>query len=294
MSVLTELEAAVRAIARDVGAAVVGLGAGWGHGSGIVVAPGRVLTNAHNIRGGDVEVIFANGRSATGDVAGADPDGDVAVVTVDTGDVTPVGWAAEAPAAGTVVFALANPGGRGLRTTYGLVSATRQAFRGPRGRRIAGGLEHTAPLPRGASGGPVVNAAGELVGVNTHRLGEGFYLALPADAELHARVQALGAGEEPHRPRLGIAIAPPRMARRLREAVGLPPLDGLLVQGVEEGSAAHRAGLRRGDLLVSADGRPLASSDALFSTLDGLAPGAQLRLGVVRGADEVEVTVTLA
>ena len=104
-----------------------------------------------------------DGDVREGRVLGADPDLDVAVVGVDTGDAPAVAWEpGDAPRTGTPVFALANPGGRGLRTTFGLVSATGRGFRGPRGRRVAGSIEHTAPLPRGSSGGPLVDLAGNL------------------------------------------------------------------------------------------------------------------------------------
>ena len=102
-------------------------------------------------------------------------------------------WADGAgPSVGQPVFALANPGGRGLRVTFGFVSGVERTFRGPRGRRISGSLEHTAPLLPGSSGGPVLDGDGRLLGINTNRLGEGFYLAIPADATLRGRVDALG------------------------------------------------------------------------------------------------------
>ena len=84
--------------------------------------------------------------------------------------------------------------------TFGLVSAVARAFRGPGGRKIDGSVEHTAPLAPGSSGGALLDADGKLVGLNTNRIGEGFYLALPADAELRARVDALGRGESPDPP----------------------------------------------------------------------------------------------
>jgi len=115
----------------------------------------------------------------------------------------------------------------------------------------------------------------------------GLLLALPADAALAARVEALGRGEAPQRPRLGVALAPPRAAKRLRAAVGLPERDGLLVRGVEPGSPAERAGLERGDLIVAAAGKPLSGFDALFDALDGAEP---LTLTVVRGTEERAVT----
>lgn len=292
MSALEELEQAVGQVAGQVGGAVVGIGRGWGRGSGVVVADGRIVTNAHNLRGDQVTVVFADGRTATGQVQGVDVDGDLAVVAVDTAGATPVTWADEGAslAVGAVVFALANPGGR-LRITAGMVSSVDRAFRGPRGRRIAGSIEHTAPLARGSSGGPVVNRAGQLVGLNTHRLGEGFYLALPADAELRRRIDGLARGESPTRPRLGVGIAPAGVARKLRRAVGLPEREGLLVRVVEEGSPAHAAGVEAGDLIVSVDGQPVTDADQLYAALDRVT-GQRLALGIVRGVDERTVTVS--
>jgi serine protease Do len=290
--VLEALQQAVTEAAETVGPAVVGLGRGWGRGSGVVIAPGQVLTVAHVLRGDEVAVTFSDGRTADGRVAGSDPDLDVAVIAVDTGDIAPPAWEpTDPPLAGTPILALANPGGRGLRTTFGLVTATGRGFRGPRGRRVIGSIEHTAPLPRGSSGGPLVDADGKLLGLNAVRRDGGFILALPADAALRRRADELARGETTTRPRLGVALAPPRVARRLRAAVGLPDRDGLLVRGVVDDSPAATAGVERGDLLVSAADRPLTSMDDLFEALDGA--GETLPLTIVRGTDEREITVDL-
>ncbi|MGH2793280.1 MAG: S1C family serine protease, partial [Actinomycetota bacterium] len=224
-----------------------------------------------------------------------DVDGDIAVVAVDTKDSPAVRWSSdEGPSIGSPVFALANPGGRGLRVTVGLVSGTARSFRGPRGRRISGSLEHTAPLLPGSSGGPIVDEEGTLLGLNTNRLGEGFYLAIPADATLRARVDALGRGEAPERPRLGVAIAPAQVARRLRRAVGLPEADGLLVRGVEDDSPAAHAEIREGDLIVKAGDTPVGDVDDLHAALDALPSGATLTLTILRGTEERQVTVAFA
>src|SRR4051812_11856310 len=95
MSVLEELQDAVTAAADTLGPSVVGLGRGWGRGSGVVTADGVVLTNAHVLRGEDVAVSFADGRTEHGRVAGADPDLDLAAIAVDTGDAAPVAWEPE-------------------------------------------------------------------------------------------------------------------------------------------------------------------------------------------------------
>jgi serine protease Do len=293
MAVLEELEQATRSVAERVGPSVVGIGARWGRGSGIVVAEGTVLTNAHNARGSEVAVSFADGRTVEGSLAGADEDGDLAVISVDTGDAPAVAWSDGEADLGKLVFALANPGGRGLRVTHGFVSGVERSFRGPRGRRIAGSVEHTAPLARGSSGGPIVDAGGRLLGLNTNRAGQGFYLAVPADQVLRDRVDALGRGDAPAAPRLGVAVAPPWVARRMRRAVGLEERDGLLVRGVADQSPAAGAGLRRGDLIVAAGGREVGSADDLFEALDQAGTGGTVQLTVVRGDQERSVSVSL-
>lgn len=295
MPAITELEGALQAAANRTGPAVVGLGRGWRGGSGVVVRPGLVLTSAHNLRHEEATVIFSDERRETGSIAGSDPDLDVALIEVETGEIEPVSW--EAPESevplGKAVFALANPGGRGLRVTAGFVSNATRSFRGPRGRRIAGAIEHTAPMARGSSGGPLIGADGQLLGVNTARVDPGLILAVPAGALLRQRIDAIAKGEQPKAVRLGVALAPPRVARRLRRAVGLPERDGLLIRAVERGSAAERAGLERGDLIVMAQGRATERLDALYEALDEAADVDTLQLEIVRGSDEQTVAVGL-
>src|SRR5687767_9423546 len=293
MNTVQTLQETIAGVAEGVGPSVVGLGRGWGHGSGVVIADGQVLTSAHNLRREDVTVSFQDGRRERGEVAGSDPDLDLAVLAVDTGDAPAVRWEpAEAPGIGAPVVALANPGGRGLRATLGFVSSGERSFRGPRGRRVHGAIEHTAPLPRGSSGGPLVDPDGHLLGLNAVRREGGLILAVPADAAVRKRAAALARGEAAGRPRLGVALAPPRHARRMRSAVGLPERDGLLVRAVVPDGPAARAGLQRGDLIVGAGGRTVGSVDDLFDALDDAA-GGTLVLGVVRGSDERDVDVTL-
>jgi serine protease Do len=293
MAAIAELEQSLRSVAEVAGASVVGIGDRWAVGSGIVVGPGKVVTNAHNVRREEITVTFADGRRASGRAAGVDLDGDVAVVDVDTGGSPALEWAGGGSEIGRIVFALANPGGRGLRATFGIVSGTQRSFRGPRGRKISGSLEHTAPLLPGSSGGPVVDGDGRLLAINTNRLGEGFYLAIPADASLRASVDSLSSGEVPDRVRLGIAAAPPHVARGLRRAVGLPDADGLLVRQVEDDSPAATAGLEEGDLIIAIAGRPVEGIDVLYEALGSTQTGSTLELTVLRGNEERRVVVTL-
>jgi serine protease Do len=292
MTILDEVGASIRQLAEGAGVSVVGIGQRWGVGSGIVLGEGKVLTNAHNVRGDQVTVTFADGRTAEGNVTGHDIDADLAVIGVDTGGAPALPWADGAPAEiGMPVFALANPGGRGLRVTFGFVSGIERPFRGPRGRRVTGSLEHTAPLLPGSSGGPVLTAAGQLLGINTNRLGEGFYLAIPAGDKLRGRADTLARGESAQPPTLGVAIAPNHVARRLRRAVGLPDTDGLLIRGVVADSPAARAGVAQGDLIVAAAGRPIHTHDDLFDALAAVQDGA-IELKIIRGTGELTMQVT--
>jgi serine protease Do len=289
MSLIDDLQGAIQGAAASAGPSVVGIGRHQ-RGSGVVVADGRVLTNAHNLRGDEVTVTFADGRSTVGNVVGVDHDGDLAVISVDTTGAPAITWATDASVSiGAVVFGLAASRSAGSRITLGTVSAVGRAFRGPGGRRISGSIEHTAPLASGSSGGALLDGSGQFIGLNTNRIGEGFYLALPADATLRERVDSLASGTSVERPRLGIAIAPAFVARKMRRSVGLPDRDGLLVRGVEDDSPAARAGVTRGDLIVSVAGKPVTDADEL---LDAIAAAKQpYEILVVRGADDVTVTV---
>ncbi|MDP9240508.1 MAG: S1C family serine protease [Actinomycetota bacterium] len=288
---LDELQRSAEKVRVAVAPAVVSIGRD-GRGCGVVVAEGLVVTNAHNLRDQTTSVTFADGRTEQGTVRGADADTDLAVLTVDTGAAVPPEWSTAQPMPDRAVFAVSRGGSGVARVTFGTISAVDRAFRGPRGRRIRGSVEHTAPLPRGSSGSALVDAEGNLVGISTHRLGEGFYLALATDADLRSRIDALGRGEEPRRPRLGVGLAPSGAAAQLRRAVGLPEREGLLVRVVEEGSPADRAGIKEGDLLVSAGGRPVRTHDDLYDALDAAATEAALAVQLVRGAEEIEVSVS--
>jgi serine protease Do len=146
----------------------------------------------------------------------------------------------------------------------------------------------------GSSGSALIDGEGRLLGLNTNRVGGGFYLAIPTDAALQARVAALGRGESTDRPRLGVGLAPAGVARRMRRAVGLPERDGALVRDVAAGSPAEAAGITLGDLIVRAGGSPVADADDLADALAGASRSGSIELVVVRGTDERAVTVTLA
>ena len=203
----------------------------------------QVLTNAHNIRGDETTVTFADGRTAG---AGRrrrrrrrprrDRRRHRPARRRSSGATAP------RVAVGAAVFGAAATPRR--RDPSHLRARVRGRARVPRPGRPTDRRQRRAH--RAARAGLVRRGAarrgGQLVGINTNRIGEGFYLALPADAELRQRIDALGRGESPTRPRLGVAVAPSHVARRLRRSVGLPARDGLLVRGVEDGSLAPKAG----------------------------------------------------
>ncbi len=286
------LHEAARSALAAADRSVVRIGRAPGRGCGIVVGDGFVLTNAHNLRDRTTEVTFADGRAVQGEVSGVDPDGDLVVLAVDTGGAPALAWAEEAAEPGDEVFAVGRSAAGGARITHGLVSGVERSFRGPRGRRIRGSVEHTAPLARGSSGSPVVDEHGLVRGINTARLADGFYLAIPADAALRDRVDALVRGESVHRLVLGVGLAPAPVARQLRASVGLPEQDGLLVRMVEPGSPADDAGIKVGDLIVGTAEGAVATVDDLHQALDEAQRTRSLTLQIVRGSEALTVEVT--
>jgi len=280
--VTVRYEDAIRRSAAQIGPSVVGL-RGGARGSGTIVASGRVVTSAANLTDGPPEVVFADGRSARATVTGLDRRRGFAALSVDTGALAPLAFGPASPPIGTTVIALANPWGRGLSATLGFVASSRN--------RPALGVAHTALCPRGASGGPLVAPDGGLLGFNVMRLDGGFVLATATDADTRERIQKLVAGERRTDRTLGVAIAPPRVAKRLRRSVGLDAHDGLLVRGVEADSAAFNAGIRHGDLIVAVGESNIASVDDLLAQLEN--DSDELVVTVLRGADEHTFTARL-
>ena len=237
-------------------------------------------------------------RSPTGDRRAARSrasirDGDLAVIAVDTTGATPLEWGApESASVGTPVFGAAATlgGGAASRSASSRRSPARSAG------RAAGASPAASSTPRRSR--PVRPAArcstptAGSIGLNTNRIGEGFYLALPADAATPRAGRVAGPRRVAvERPRLGVAIAPNHVARRLRRSVGLPERDGVLVRGVEDGSPAAAAGIEAGDLIVSAGGSAIADADDLHDALGTLKP--PFDVVIVRGADEKTLTVQL-
>ena len=287
-SLTDQIATAAAKAASVVAASTVTIGRD-GRGTGIIIGPNKVLTNAHNLRDRTTQIGFDGGRTAQASLSAVDADGDLAVLDVDTASAVGLLWAEESPKQGDVVFA-ASRTADGVRVAFGTVSAVGLSFRGPRGRLVNGSLEHTAPVMRGGSGGPLVDAAGRLVAINTHRIGRGFYLALPGDSALKDRIAELAAGRSVEPRRLGVALASSDVAAKLRRSVGLSERAGVLVRGVEVGSPADAAGLREGDLIVKAGAVITTTTDDLHVALQALT-GDEVVLTIVRGNDESTATV---
>ena len=278
-------------LAANVGPAVIGLRHGSRGGSGVLVAPNLAVTLARNVRQDELTVRLGD-RELPARLAGSDPSVDLAVLRIDDDSEHPgAPWATGDVTIGTEVFALADPAGHGLRVTAGVVCSDPTAVRGPGGRLIEGAIEHTAPLPRGSGGGPLVDATGRILGLNAIRRDGGLIVAWPA-AALSERAETLAGGGVTAPARLGVAVSGPRQTRRMRAAVGLEPVTGLLVRGVEPGSPAELSGITRGDVLVSAGDGELNDPDRLYTALDRAA-GSELQLRVMRGTDELTLTVAL-
>lgn len=292
----------LRALSVRSAFAVVGVSrAGRGgdrHASATLVREGVIVTAAHNVpTAADsapqvVRIRFADQHEEEGTVTGVSEGLDLAVISVDTGAVTPLDWGAgEELDAGTEIAAIAAPGGR-PRLTPGVVAAVDSRLRTRSGSPVDGVFEHTAPLIRGASGGPVLDDKGKVVGLNINRLEGGLYQAVAVDDALRSAIDRLAEGGRVGQPRLGVTITPDRKARRMRDAVGLPPVAGVLIAAVADDSPAATAGLERGDLVIEVDGKPVREADDLLLALRRSDP--QLSLTVIHGGTERrDVSVTL-
>lgn len=289
---LAAFSADISALAATAAAATVTIGRN-GRGSGIVIGTDEILTSAHNLRDRTTQVTLPDGTEVQAELVASDAHGDLAVLRAPTGDVATLPIA-EPVGLGAVV--LAASGGRGNpRVATGIIGSVQRRFRGPGGRPVAGAFEHDAALPKGASGGPVLDVEGRLVGINTHRTGTG-YFARPFDDGLLGRLESLRAGQD-HLPRtLGVVLAPPHTAAKLRAAVGLDEASGALVRAVDPDSVAAAAGVREGDLIASVRGAEDAAAvdgpDSLQAALDRFGTADELELGLVRGVETITLTVT--
>lgn len=282
-----------------------------GQGSGVVIATNPeedhalVLTNAHVVDGADrVEVTLANGHSLTGTVTGSDAVTDLALVTLSTGGETiqaaHLGDSARLEV-GDWAIALGNPYGLDSTVTLGIVSNLHRSIAslGFADKRLDL-IQTDAAINPGNSGGPLVNAAGEVIGINTlvrSGPGAGLGFAIPINQAQHVAMLLEHHGEITH-PYLGLQMVQlTRHRARQHNAdpnrlLKLPERDGALVQKVVEASPAERAGLRRGDLVVGADQQTVHKPAELLALVEASQVGQPLQLHIQRGEEELLLEVT--
>ena len=272
-------------------------------GSGFVIdGEGRIVTNYHVVAGADsVTVGFSDEEEVEAEVVGSDPSSDLALLDVDVraAELTtlPLGDSASV-GVGEDVVAIGNPFGLERTVTAGVVSALGRRIEAPDGFAIEDAIQTDAALNSGNSGGPLLNARSEVIGVNSQietRTGGnvGIGYAVPVNTVKEVVRELLEDGEV-ERAYLGISMqdVTEELARRL----GLPTTSGVLVTAVREGSPAERAGLRggeNGDVVTRADGRAVESSEDLAAIVASKEPGERIELELRRGGATETVTVTL-
>jgi serine protease Do len=262
-------------------------------GSGVVIdAEGHVLTNEHVVsRAERIRVALADGREFEATLVGADPNNDLAVLLVETDERVP--WvplgSSDDLMVGEPVIAIGNPFGLSNTVTTGVVSALNRSIRSDE-RVFHGFLQTDASINPGNSGGPLLNAEGELVAINTavYQGAQGIGFAIPIDIATRVVRQLI---EEGAVSPVWLGIEFQDLTPELRQALELAPsLPGALVNRVRPQSPAERAGVRRGDVLVRVDGRPLESARAFFEMLGTAVEGQILRLELRRDGRTLELS----
>jgi serine protease Do len=255
-------------------------------GTGVIIdRSGHVLTNEHVLAGAtETRVTLSDGREFRCEVIGTDPDNDLGVLRIQADDPLPVAPLGDSDDAmiGETVIAIGNPFGLNHTITTGVLSATQRSIQAPRGGRAYHGfLQTDASINPGNSGGPLVNADGEVIGVNTAILGnaEGIGFAIPINRARRIVQELIEHGAvAPTWLGLGVQDLTPALLRSL----GARTTTGALVSYVYEDSPASRAGVRRGDIVVELDGTPVRSRRGYYELLGSLTSGGRTKLVVER------------
>jgi len=279
-----------------VGGAHASAPARGGAGSGVVVTPdGYLLTNEHVVqRSRTVSVAFIEGRSLAADVVGTDPATDLAVLRARAAALPFVALPqARYPRVGELVVAVGNPLGFESTVTAGVVSALGRSLRSRQGRLIEGIVQHTAALNPGNSGGPLVDARGTLVGINTAiiPMAQGIGFAVPATTAQWILAELLTQGRV-RRAYLGISGRDRPLDRRLVRALELPVRRAAEVIARDAQGPAARSDLRPGDLIVAVNGMAVDGMDGLYRHVSRWPAGTTLTLRVVRRTSSLEVEIT--
>jgi len=262
-------------------------------GSGVVIRPdGYILTNEHVIlRSGEIEVQFADERKFAARLVGADSDSDLAVLKIDTDKALPhlpLGDSDDLMI-GETVIAIGNPFGLSHTVTTGVVSAVNRSLNA-NNRVYYDFIQTDASINPGNSGGPLLNIRGELIGINTAIYGraQGIGFAIPVSRAKRI-VQGLITHGAIEAPWVGVAVQ--NLTPELAAHFSLRNRNGVLIRTVEPHSPAARAGLQRGDVMLSLNGRPLHSAEEYLQREREYNSGDTLRLRVMRGQEEKEVVV---
>ena len=267
-----------------------------GLGSGVIVtAEGYILTNHHVIDGAsEVKVHLSDKRELTARIAGSDAKTDIAVLKVDALDlpVLPLGNSTNVEV-GDIVLAIGNPFGIGQTVTMGIVGAT-----GRRGLSIEDYedfIQTDAAINPGNSGGALINSRGELIGINTAILSrsggnQGVGFAVPVNLAHHVMTQILTNGKVV-RGYLGVMIQPVTPA--IAKSFGVEESRGALVGDVTAGGPASKAGIKKGDVVVDVNGKPVDDPDQLKLQIASIAPGTEVDLKIKRDGGERNIVATL-
>jgi Do/DeqQ family serine protease len=268
-----------------------------GLGSGVIVSPeGYLLTNHHVVADADdIDVQLADGRQARAKLIGSDPETDLAVLKVDLDDL-PVMTFGDLAAleVGDAVLAIGNPFGVGQTVTSGIVSALGRNRLGL--STFENFIQTDAAINPGNSGGALVDAEGNLVGINTAifsrsggNMGIGF--AIPVDTALQV-LQSLVRDGKVTRGWIGVETR--ELTADFAESFGLPIRQGVLITGVLQDGPASKGGLRPGDVVVRVADKAVASPAQLLDAVAGLKPTDAASIGVQRGSEALELSVTVA
>jgi S1-C subfamily serine protease len=256
--------------------------------SGVIVTADHVIEREENIT-----VTFPDGRPTTATLAGRDAGSDLAVLKLDAGNLATARIGnADDLRVGHIVLAVARPGDHGLAASWGTVSALGGAFRTWSGGQIDRLIRPDLTLYPGFSGGALVNAHGQIVGINTSGLSRNMTLTIPA-ATVDRVVEQLLARGRIARGYLGLAMQPVHLPDQISGPLDLASNRGLIVVSVEQGGPAEAAGILVGDILIALDGKPVSDMETLQGLLDAGQIGRQLAVRVIRGGVPADLSLTV-
>jgi len=269
-----------------------------GSGSGFVIAPdGFILTNSHVVHlANQIAVSLPDGREYPAQLVGDDPDTDLAVIRVDAPHLAYVRLAnSEDLRVGQVVIAIGNPLGFQASVTAGVISALGRSMHAQSGRLIDNIIQTDAALNPGNSGGPLVNSAGEVIGVNTAmiRPAQGICFAIASNTAKFVAGWLIKEGKI-RRSYIGVAGQNVPIHRRVVRFYNLPLETGVLVVSVEKNSPAEKTGLREGDVIVAFSAKPIGSIHELHKMLMGEQIGVQSEITIVRHTEKLALAITPA